>query len=528
MDFQASYHSIRQPILARNLVATSQPLAAQAGLRMLLLGGNAIDAALAAAIALTVVEPTSNGIGSDAFAILWDGEQLHGLNASGRSPAGWTPERFAKYSTMPSRGWDTVTVPGAVSAWCALSKRFGRLKFAQLFEPAISYARDGYPVSPITATSWARAAAVLKDEPGYAEAFMPGGAAPSIGSTFRCEGMARTLEEIAETVGDSFYRGALANKIVDFSNKCGGVMSLEDLAGHTADWCGTISIPFYGYEVHEIPPNGQGIAALMALGILREFGGMDSMSPDSAESIHLQIEAMKLAFADLHRFVSDPATMEFDPQTLIETDYLRSRSGFIRPEVAGLPTHGIPKPSGTVYLTAADSEGRMVSFIQSNYMGFGSGIVVPGTGISLQNRGCCFRLEQGHPNSVGPRKRPFQTIIPGFVTQHGSPIMSFGVMGGAMQAQGHVQMAIRVLLHGQSPQASSDGARWQVMEDGTIAVESSMAPDVVTQLQSLGHQVSVEGGWGNQAFGGAQLILKGEDGYIAGSDQRKDGQAVGF
>ena len=495
---------------------------------MLLQGGNAVDAALAAAIALTVLEPTSNGIGSDAFAILWDGENLHGLNASGRSPAAWSSERFAKYQEMPTRGWDTVTVPGAVSAWVAMSARFGRLSFEKLFEPAISYARDGYPVSPITATSWARAASILKDQPGFAENFMPGGSAPAIGATFRSEAMAATLEEIAASGGASFYSGPLAKKIVAFSDSTGGSLSLQDFAEHQADWCGTISVPFYGYEVHEIPPNGQGIAALMALGILREFGGIDGLDPDSAESIHLQIEAMKLSFADLHRYVSDPATMEFDASALIEAEYLRSRSRLIRREVAGLPSHGIPKPSGTVYLTAADAAGRMVSFIQSNYMGFGSGIVVPGTGISLQNRGNCFRLEQGHPNSVGPRKRPFQTIIPGFVTKDGKPLMSFGVMGGAMQAQGHVQMAIRVLLHGHNPQAASDAPRWQVMEDGTIAVESTMSPDVVTALQSLGHRVSVEGGWGNQSFGGAQLILKGEDGYIAGSDQRKDGQAAGY
>lgn len=528
MEFQSAFPSVRQPVLAKNVVATSQPLAAQAGLRMLLKGGNAVDAAVAAAITLTVVEPTSNGIGSDAFAIIWDGSELHGLNASGRSPAGWTPERFAQYVVMPQRGWDTITVPGAVSAWRAASDRFGKLEFKELFEPAIGYARDGYTVSPIIAHSWGRAAAVLAGEPGFAEAFMPGGAAPNVGEVFKLPAMADTLEKIASTVTTSFYSGSLARKIVAFSDACGGTMTLEDLSSHQADWCGTVSLPWYGYEIHEIPPNGQGIAALIALGILEALGGLEKVSPDSAESMHLQIEAMKLAFADLHRYVSDPKWMEFEPKTLLQPEYLRSRAQLIDPNKASFPTYGVPPKSGTVYLATADEQGMMVSFIQSNYMGFGSGVVVPGTGISLQNRGNCFRAEQGHPNSVGPRKRPFHTIIPGFVTKGGQAVMSFGVMGGAMQAQGHVQMAIRVLLHGQNPQAASDAARWQVLDGSKVAVEAAMSPETVEVLRSLGHDVSVESGWANQAFGGAQLILRQGDGYIAGSDQRKDGQAVGF
>jgi len=528
MEFETSYPSVRQPVIAKNVVAASQPLAAQAGLRMLLKGGNAVDAAVAAAVTLTVVEPTSNGIGSDAFAILWDGDNLHGLNASGRSPAGWTSERFAKYESMPERGWDTITVPGAVSAWRKLSETFGRLKFEELFEPAIGYARNGYPVSPIVASSWVRAAAVLKEEPGFAEAFMPGGAAPAAGQLFSLPAMANSLERIAFSGGEDFYCGELAEKIVAFSNAHGGTMSKDDLASHCADWCGTESLNWYGHQIHEIPPNGQGIAALIALGILSEHGGLEDLLPDSPESIHLQIEAMKLAFADLYRYVGDPESMDIFPRSLIATSYLQTRAGLIDRKKSGTPVFGLPPKSGTVYLTAADESGMMVSFIQSNYMGFGSGVVVPGTGISLQNRGNCFRFQQGHPNSVGPRKRPFHTIIPGFVTKDGKPVMSFGVMGGAMQAQGHVQMAIRVLMHGQNPQAASDAPRWQVLEGGQIAVEAAMSPKVVDELRALGHDIIVQSGWANQSFGGAQLIIRDRGNYVAGSDQRKDGQALGF
>jgi len=528
MDPDNTYPSVRQPLFARNIVATSQPLAAQAGIRMLMNGGNAVDAAVATAIALTVVEPTSNGIGSDAFAIHSDGNQLHGLNASGRSPAGWTPERFAEYDKMPERGWDTVTIPGAVSAWVALSERYGVLPFADLFEPAIEYARNGYPVSPITAQSWARAAKILHAQPGFAQAFLPNGRAPKAGELFRCNEIARTLEQVADSRGDSFYHGELAEKIVQFSEQTGGVMTLEDFASHSADWVDPISIRWGEYEVHEIPPNGQGIAALIALGILSNVPGFSNYYPDSLESVHYQIEAMKLAFADLHQYVSDPQSMSVNPEELLEPRYLNQRASLIDSHRATAPTFGVPRPSGTVYLTAADASGMMVSFIQSNYMGFGSGIVVPGTGISLQNRGNCFRLEQGHPNSVGPRKRPFHTIIPGFVTKDGEPEMSFGVMGGSMQAQGHVQMAVRVLMAGQNPQQASDAPRWQVMEDGTITVEQTFDSVVVEGLRSMGHQVRVEPGWTNQSFGGAQLVRRHNGLYIAGSDSRKDGMAVGF
>jgi gamma-glutamyltranspeptidase / glutathione hydrolase len=390
-DWQFPYPSQRMPVLARNVVATSQPLAAQAGLRMLQKGGNAVDAALATAIALTVLEPTSNGIGSDAFCILWDGKQLHGLNASGRSPAGWTLERFKDRAAMPERGWDSVTVPGAVSAWVALSGRFGKLPFADLFEPAIRYAANGYLVSPTIARLWQQQVPELQSVPGFAEAFMPKGRAPEAGETFIFPDQARTLARIAETRGEAFYKGDLAEKMVAHAKRCGGAMAMDDLGSHAADWVEPISHPYRGYTVHEIPPNTQGMGALIALGILEDFD-MAALPADCAGSLHLQIEAMKLAFADIHEYVSDPATMRVKGAELLDREYLRGRARLIDTKNARTPQYGVPGKGGTVYLAAADESGMMMSYIQSNYHGFGSGIVVPGTGISLQDRGAGFSL----------------------------------------------------------------------------------------------------------------------------------------
>jgi len=521
-----SYQTTRGPVFARNMVATSQPLAAQAGLAMLRKGGNAVDAIIAAAMTLPVVEPTGNGLGSDAFAILWDGKELHGLNASGRSPAGWTPERFAGRDSMPQHGWESVTVPGAVSAWVALSERFGKLAFAELAQPAIDYARNGFLVSPIIAQGWAMGAKTLGTQPGFAEHFMPGGKAPAAGELFRNPALADSLEAIATSKGEAFYRGALAQKLVAHSAAQGGVMSMADLANHVADWCGTISVPFRGMELHEIPPNGQGVAALMALGMLDalDLGG----DADGVRAIHLQIEAMKLAFADVERYVGDLDAMHVGVEKLLDPAYLATRAKLIDPGKAGDPGAGAPLEGGTVYLTAADESGMMVSYIQSNYAGFGSGVVVPGTGISLQNRGLGFTLEQGHPNQVGPNKRPFHTIIPGFLMQDRQPLMSFGVMGGPMQAQGHVQMVIRTKVFGQNPQAASDAPRWRVVSGRRIAVEWSMDARLADGLAALGHDVVREDQDRNFGFGGAQLIHKLDDGYAGGSDHRKDGGAVGF
>ncbi|RCK54094.1 gamma-glutamyltransferase [Thalassospira profundimaris] len=524
------YASRRSPVMARNIVSTSQPLAAQAGLRMLAAGGNAADAALAAAIALPVVEPTGNGLGSDAYAIIWDGKEIHGLNASGRAPAAWSPERFAGQETMPQRGWESVTVPGAVSAWRAISDKFGKLPFEKLFDPAIDYASRGFAVSPIIAQLWANGAKVLQDQPGFAEAFMPGGKTPKAGELFVNPAMAESLRDIAETGGDSFYKGRLAKKIADFARQHGAALNEEDLANHKADWCGTISQEFGDVALHEIPPNGQGISALMALGILRHCQ-LERFGPDDPEALHLEIEAMKLAFADLHTYVADLDHMrEVTVEHLLSDKYLASRAALIDPARAQDFKAGAPEHGGTVYVTAADESGMMVSFIQSNYLGFGSGVVVPGTSISLQNRGHGFSLQPGHPNQVAGGKRPFQTIIPAFLMgRDGNPVMSFGVMGGPMQAQGHLQMTLRTQLWRQDPQTAADAPRWQAISGLDVAVEHVLGDQTITALRAKGHNILVETpDQTNFGFGGAQLIAKTDAGYVAGSDPRKDGCAVGF
>jgi gamma-glutamyltranspeptidase/glutathione hydrolase len=526
MNWTFPYASRRMPVLARNVVATSQPLAAQAGLRMLLKGGNAVDAAIATAVTLTVVEPTMNGIGSDAFALVWDGKHLNGLNASGRAPRAWTPERFAGRSSMPTDGWDAVTVPGVVSAWAELSKRFGKLPFADLFEPAIAYASRGFAVSPVVALQWQAQAPRLRNQPGFAAAFLPGGRPPLAGELFRFEAQARTLVEIAQSGGESFYRGSLAAKIAAFSESCGGALNEEDLAAHRADWVEPISQPYRDCSVHEIPPNGQGLAALMALGMLGHFD-MAGLDPDSADTYHLQVEAMKLAFADVYRYVSDPATMEIGASRLLDRDYLQARAKLIDRSQAREARHGVPASTGTVYLTAADADGMMVSYIQSNYMGFGSGVVVPDTGISLQNRGFGFSLQPGHPNLVGGGKRPFHTIIPAFLFRAGRPVMSFGVMGADMQPQGHLQVAARVVDHGQNPQAVADAPRWKILKDGRLLLEHAVPEAVGAELARRGHKVA-RAEPGSMEFGAAQLIHRMDDGYLAASEPRRDGQAVGF
>jgi len=530
MEFRhdAVYASRRSPVFARNLVATSQPLATQAGLRMLQLGGNALDAALAAAIALTVVEPTGNGIGSDAFCILWHEGQLHGLNASGRAPAGWTPERFAHHSAFPHRGWDTVTVPGAVSAWVELSRRFGQLPFARLFEPAIGYAEEGFLVSPVIAELWRRGAAELKTQPGFAATFMPDGRTPAAGELFRAPGHARTLRLIAETQGEAFYRGELAHRIADFARQHGAALDEGDLAEHSTDWCGTIRQDFGGASLHEIPPNGQGIAALMALGILRSTGLAD-LPVDSPDALHLQIEAMKLAFADVYAYAADLRYMtKVTHDHLLDPAYLAARAALIDRRRAQVFGAGAPNEGGTVCLATGDAGGMMVSYIQSNYSGFGSGVVVPGTGISLQNRGYGFTLAEGHPNQVGPRKRPFNTIIPGFVMQDGAPLMAFGFMGGPIQAQGHVQVLVRTQLWGQDPQMAVDAPRWRHVAGLQVAVETAFPAAVLGALEARGHELVREPPDSAFGFGGAQLVRRIDGGYVGGSDPRKDGHAGGF
>jgi gamma-glutamyltranspeptidase/glutathione hydrolase len=525
-DWAMPYPSRRQPILARNAVATSQPLAAQAGIGMLQRGGNAVDAALATAIALTVVEPCSNGLGSDLFAIVWDGRALAGLNASGRAPAAVTPARYAGQSAMPQRGWEPVSIPGAVSGWAALSQRYGALPFADLFEPAIRYARHGYAVSPIVAEKWALAATVLPHDLGFAEHFMPRGRAPLPGETFACPAMATSLEKIAATHGNAFYRGELAAAMVADAKRHGAAHALADFADHALDWVTPLGLDYGGATVHEIPPNGQGIAAQIALGILKSFD-LAALPPDSVDSQHLQIEAMKLAFADVHRYVSDPRTMEVPAAALLDPAYLAARARLIDPVRAQDFGPGKPPVGGTVYLCAADASGMMVSLIQSNYMGFGSGVVVPGTGISLQNRGAGFSLVKGHPNEIAGGKRPFHTIIPGFLTQDGAPLGAFGVMGGPIQPPGHVQTLVRLLTYGMNPQAALDAPRWKVNSGMSIDLESSAAPALRAGLAARGHELkSIADSY--MDFGAGQFIVRRDNGYLAASDPRRDGQAAGF
>ena len=521
------YPSRRSPVLAENIVATSQPLAAQAGISILQQGGNAVDAAIATAATLTIVEPTGCGLGSDAFCILWDGKELHGLNASGRAPGAWTPERFP--GGMPEHGWDSVTVPGVVSAWVDLSERFGKLGLATVLAPAIRYAEQGFIVSPVVGTAWAKGAEVLKDQPGFAETFMPGGRAPKPGERFRNPGAARTLRVIAETNGRAFYEGEIAEEIAAFAKANGGAMTVADLAAHRTEWCGTIRQSFDETELHEIPPNGQGIAALMALGMLQHTA-IREHGPDDLAAVHLQIEAIKLAYRDLHTYVADRDHMgDVDETALLDPVYLKSRAALIDSNMAQDFGAGAPKLGGTVLLNVGDASGMMVSFIQSNYAGFGSGVVVPGTGVSMQNRGSGFTTEPGHPNQVAPGKRPFHTIIPGFAMKNGKPLMAFGMMGGPIQAQGHMQLLLRTQLWEQDPQTAADAPRWRMVEGLEVACEPSMSKTLLEGLAKLGHQIKVEAPDNAFGFGGAQIVQRFADGgYAAGSDPRKDGQAVGF
>ena len=526
LDWSNAYASRRQPLFARNAVATSQPLATQAGISMLARGGNAVDAALATAITLTVVEPCSNGIGADLFAIVWTGSELVGLNASGCAPAAWSPGRFSGRKEMPERGWETVTIPGAVSGWVALSKRHGKLPFADLFEPAIRYARDGWHVSPVVAEKWALAAPLMPTDLGWREAFMPHGRVPQVGERFTCRAMADTLEKIALTNGESFYRGPLADAMVAHSRFAHGAHTLADFSAHEADWVTPLAQDYRGFTVHEIPPNGQGVSALMALGMLGHFD-LARHACDSVAAQHLEVEAMKLAFADAYRYVSDPRTMPFGGAALLDRDYLAARARLIDPHRAQNFGPGEPPRGGTVYLCAADAAGMMVSLIQSNYMGFGSGVVVPGTGISLQNRGAGFSLVAGHPNEIGGGKRPFHTIIPGFLTDHGAPLAAFGVMGGPIQPPGHVQTLVRLLTYGMNPQAVLDAPRWKVNGGLSLDLESSAAPELRAGLAALGHHFeSVPDSY--MDFGAGQFIVRTDTGYVAASDPRRDGQAAGF
>ena len=536
-DWTSGYASQRSPVFARNIVSTSHPLAAQAGLRILAQGGNAVDAAIATAACMTLVEPCSNGLGSDAFAILWDGQQLHGLNASGRAPQAWDLGYFRKkygadVRSLPKRGWDSATVPGAVAGWVALSERFGKLPFADLMAPAIEIAERGYAVPVIVQQKWTLASKVeeLVSQPGFAEAFLPKGRVPDVGELFQFKAAARTLRLIAETKGEAFYRGEVAAAVEAFAKQTGGAMTAADFAAYQAEWVTPISQDYAGHTLHEIPPNGQGIAALIALGILKHLD-VASHKVDGVASQHLQIEAMKLAFADVYRYVAEPGDMRVTAAQLLDPAYLADRAKLIDMKKAQDFKAGNPVRGGTIYLTAADESGMMVSFIQSNYMGFGSGLVVPGYGVSLQNRGHGFTLEDGHANQVAPGKRPFHTIIPAFLTKDGQPVMSYGVMGGNMQPQGHMQTLIRMLDYRQHPQAACDAPRWRFNEGLSINVEPHMRPDTIEGLRALGHEIGdIHDSY--QDFGAGQFIWRLGDpaveGYVAASDPRRDGAVAGY
>ncbi len=491
---------------------------------MFLKGGNAVDAAVAAAICLTVVEPTMNGIGGDSFALVWDGTRVHGLNASGRSPGAWTQTRFQGLNEMPSTGWDAVTVPGAVSGWIELSRAFGVLRFEDLFEPAIEYAHDGFPVSPFVAETWAEASEKYRAFESFVHTFLAEGRAPAAGEWFNAPDHARTLNELADTFGESLYRGRLARVIDEWSHETGGLMTAEDLAAHEAEWVRPLEIDFGDYVVHEIPPNSQGVAALIALGLLRSRAVAGSQ-PASPEATELQILAMDKALERTRAVVGDPVHMKIAVGELLDPGYLAREAASLQAGPQGTVREPGRGSDDTVYLATADQSGMMVSMIQSNYFDFGSGLVVPGTGISLQSRAACFSLEPGHPNKVGGGKRPFHTLCPAFVTSQGRPVMSFGVMGGPMQPQGHLQVFLQACVRGLNPQSAVDAPRWFIDMDGTVAFEQGYDARVMERLSRKGIKVDV---WpyGTPAFGGAQAVYVLDRGYCAGSDPRKDGQAV--
>lgn len=513
----------------RGMVATAHPLAAQAGLRVLQEGGNAMDAAVATAACLTVVEPTSNGIGSDAFAIVWTEGKLFGLNSSGPAPRGLTREwvRRQGLDAISAYGWSPVTVPGAPAAWAALSERFGRLTLSESVAPAVEIGRQGHAVSPTVAAGWARTVERFQTVLTGSEfhewfrVFTKDGRGPRPGEVWRLPDHAQTLEAIGASGGRAFYEGALGEKIADFARQTGGVMTLDDLASFRPEWVAPLSVRYRGYDVWELPPNGQGLVALMALQILE---GLSASS--EVERIHLQIEALKLGFADAAAYVADPRFMPWPADTFLSPAYAAGRRALIGGRAAE-PTAGVPVPSGTVYLCTADGDGNMVSFIQSNYRGFGSGLVVPGTGIALQNRGELFTLDENHPNSLEPGKRPYHTIIPGFVTKDGVALGPFGVMGGFMQPQGHVQVMARVLDDGLNPQAALDAPRFYWKEGNCVAVERTMPDVVVDGLVRRGHAVVIEPERG--LFGRGEIIWRDEDGTLAGgAEPRADGHVAAW
>ncbi|MDR0928531.1 MAG: gamma-glutamyltransferase family protein [Oscillospiraceae bacterium] len=526
--------STRYPVYAsRGMAASTSPQASAAGLDILRAGGNAVDAAIAMAATLTVTEPNANGIGSDAFALIWieKEQRLYGLNGSGWSPRAFTLEAAqarAEAGRMPAYGWLPTMVPGAPKAWAAMQARFGRNTLLQNLAPAIAYAEEGYPCAPILSRSWSGAAAhyrrVLTDAAfeEWFRTFLFNGEAPKPGQIVRLPNHARSLRTIGESNAEAFYQGELAKAIVADSRANGGLFAPEDFSEYDVTWVEPLRVNYRGWEVCEIPPNGQGIAALMALNILNTFDSA-AVAAHSAEAYHLQWEAMKIAFADAFAHVTDPAQMRVSPQDLLAPAFGRLRAEAIGAR-AQVHAHAQPPRGGTVYFCAADREGNRVSMIQSNYMGFGSGIVVRGTGISLQNRGADFSLDPAHVNCAAPRKKTYHTIIPGFLMRDGKAVGSFGVMGGYMQPQGHVQVVTNLIDRQMNPQQALDAPRWQWLRDGRFVVERGFDGQIVQQLERMGHRVGIEGHEGS--FGRGQIIIKGEDGALIGGTERRDSGTI--
>lgn len=517
------------------VVATSQPLASEAGLRILQQGGNAIDAAVAAAAVLSVVEPHMTGIGGDMFALVWLAKQkkLVALNASGRAGSGMTLAALkAKgFTRMPTFGIEAVTVPGALAGWDALLKAHGTLPLAKAIAPAIGYAADGFPVSPIIAAQWATHEALLAKDEGARATFLVNGRAPRAGEWFRNPDYARTLRAIAQGGIGTFYGGALGQQLVARIQQLGGFITLADLKANAPDWVTPLSVPFKGHRVYELPPNNQGVAVLEMLRILEPLD-LVGMGHNSAPYLHHLIEAKKLAYADLERFVGDAAHLTMPATRLLDDAFIAERRSHLDATRAMERTEPGPArtASETVYLATADAEGNMVSFINSNFEEFGSGIVVPGTGFVLHDRGAAFSLVEGLPNTVAPGKRPFHTLIPGFVTKVGAngaeePWAAFGLMGGSMQAQGHVQLLLNLLAFGMDVQPAIDAARFRHMNGRRVALETPIGDDVRAKLTAMGHEMIDER---PIQFGGSQVIVRLPKGYAAGSDPRKDGHAAAY
>ncbi|MGP9632722.1 gamma-glutamyltransferase family protein [Halomonas sp. AOP43-A1-21] len=513
----------------RGMVATSQSLAAQVGADILRQGGNAIDAAIATAAALTVVEPTSNGIGSDAFALVWVSDKLHGLNASGRAPMGISGDalRALGHEEMPAHGLIPVTVPGAPAAWATLSERFGKLPLPTLLAPAITLAEEGFAVSPVVSQLWQKAYTRYKqyDSSEFApwfEHFAPEGHAPKAGDIWRSPDMAKTLRAIAQSGAKAFYQGELADAMDAFSREHGGFLRKEDLAAFSPEWVDPINVRYQGHDIWEIPPNGSGLIALQALGILEALGDEPH---DPVETLHRRIEATKLGYVDGLRYITEHTDMTHSVDQLLAPRYLEQRAALIG-EQAIDPLHGNPLLGGTVYLATADDEGNMVSFIQSNFEGFGSGIVVPGTGISLQNRGWSFSLDEQHANVLRPGKRTYHTIIPGFITKNNQAVGPFGVMGGYMQPQGHVQVVASMLADKLNPQAALDLPRWKWVAGKTVEVEPGFPDHIAQALERRGHHIvrCTDA----LTFGRGQIILRNVENDVlqGGTEPRTDGAVL--